>query len=817
MTTPAVEGGRDERDERVDDLLGRMTLEEKVAQLGSVWSFQVADGVKLSADGAAPHLARGIGQVTRVSGATIARASEAAELANAIQRHLVEETRLGIPAIVHEEVCSGLMARDATVFPQAIGVASTWSPELARAMAEVTRVQMRAAGAHQGLSPLLDVCRDPRWGRTEETFGEDPYLVARMGMAVVQGLQGGGDGSGEGGGDGSGGGASRGDAGGSGAASDLRHGVVATAKHFVGYGASEGGLNWAPVRLGARELREVYLHPFEAVVVGTGLRSVMNAYQELDGLVPAADRDLLTGILREQWGFDGIVVSDYFSVRQLESYHHLVGDREGAAALALQAGIDVELPTTDCYGGPLVAAVRAGLVDEATVDTAVRRVLRTKVDLGLFEQPYVEAERAATFFGTPEQSRLARRIAERSLVLLRNDGVLPLAAGGRRGGGGGTVAVVGPNADEARHLFGDYTLPAHVETLLEASEGFDPFDTPVDGDTLAERVEEVRAVTVREALAARLGDDRVRYAPGCAVNDGWRGGFDEAVALAAAADVVVLVVGDRSGLVEACTTGESRDRASLDLPGVQEDLARAVVATGTPVVTVLVAGRPCGSAWLHEHCAAVLMAWVPGEQGGEAIADVLTGAVNPGGKLPVSYPRSAGHLPTYYGHKPSGGRSHWHGDYVDGPVGPLYPFGHGLSYTEFALSDVAVGPAEVSWCGELTVEATVTNTGDRTGDEVLQLYVRRRRASVTRPVLELKAFARVGLEPGASRAVRFAVPLGQLGFYDRQLDHVVEPGPVEVLVGTSAHDVVEAGTVTVVADPTGRPPRKAFDGSVTVT
>jgi beta-glucosidase len=537
----------------------------------------------------------------------------------------------------------------------------------------------------------------------------------------------------------------------------------------------------------------------------------MNAYQELDGIIPAADRDLLTGTLRERWGFDGVVVSDYLSVRQIESYHHCAADGEGAASLALHAGIDVELPTTDCYGGPLLAAVRSGLVAEAAVDTAVRRVLRTKVDLGLFERPYVPVERAATVFAAPEHRQLARRIAERSMVLLRNDGVLPLRADV------GTVAVVGPNAAAARHLFGDYTLPSHVETLLAAPDGddaFDAFGAAVDRAVLAERADDVRAVTVLQALIERLGD-RVRYAQGCEVM-GDSAGFDEAVALAAESDVAVLVVGDRSGLVESCTSGESRDRSSLDLPGVQEDLARAVVATGTPVVTVLVAGRPCGSAWLHEHCAAVLMAWMPGEQGGAAIADVLVGAVNPGGKLPVSFPRSAGHLPTYYGHKPSGGRSNWHTDYVDGPVGPLYPFGHGLSYTDTVVSDASVSPAEVSWHGTLTAEATVTNTGDREGDEVLQLYVRRRRASVTRPVLELKGFVRVPLAAGASRRVRFEVPLGQLGFYDRALDYVVEPGVVEVLVGTSARELVEAGSTTVVADPAGRPPRKAFDGSVTV-
>ena len=383
---------------RVADLLGRMTLEEKVGQLGSAWVFQIAEGTSLDAEKAPALLRDGLGQVTRVSGASSLTPTDAAELANAIQRHLLTETRLGIPAIVHEEICAGLMARDSTIFPQAIGLASTWQPEFATALADAVRVQMRAMGAHQGLSPVLDICRDPRWGRTEETFGEDPHLVARMGVAFVSGLQG----------------------------DDLADGVVATAKHFVGYGASEGGLNWAPSHLGARELRDVYLYPFEAAVRSAGLRSVMNAYSELDGVPAAADRGLLTGILRVQWGFTGCVVADYFAIRQLADYHRLADDAVEAAAMALDAGLDVELPGTDCYGEPLLQAVRTGRVAEATIDTAVRRVLTTKFELGLFERRLVEREAVAAVTATPAHRQLASEIARKSLVLLRNDGTLPL-------------------------------------------------------------------------------------------------------------------------------------------------------------------------------------------------------------------------------------------------------------------------------------------------------------------------------------------------------------------------------------------------------
>ena len=401
--------------ERVEDLLGRMTLEEKAAQLGSAWIFQLLDGESFSREqmrGLAEH---GLGHVTRLCGASSFEAEAAAAMANEIQGYLVEETRLGIPAIVHEEICSGLMARGSTVFPQAIGVASTWAPELSRALAAAVRAQMRAIGAHQGLSPVLDICRDPRWGRTEETFGEDPHLVARMGVEFVRGLQG----------------------------DDLRDGVVATAKHLVGYGASEGGMNWAPARIGACELHDVYLHPFEAAVRTAGLRSVMNAYNEVDGMPCAADRALLTGLLRDRWQFDGSVVSDYFAVRQIETYHRLAEDAAHAAATALEAGIDVELPQTDCYGAPLLEAVRRGLVDEETLDDAVRRVLATKFELGLFERPFVDVAAVAGAIGVETQRALAKTIVRKSLVLLKNDGALPLSPDAQR------IAVIGPERRRA--------------------------------------------------------------------------------------------------------------------------------------------------------------------------------------------------------------------------------------------------------------------------------------------------------------------------------------------------------------------------------
>lgn len=767
--------------ERVEDLLGRMTLEEKIAQLGSAWVFQLLDGTSFSGEKTRSLAEHGLGHVTRISGASSFGAEAAAALANDVQRYLVEETRLGIPAIVHEEICTGLMASGSTIFPQAIGVASTWAPELSRALADAVRVQMRAIGAHQGLSPVLDICRDPRWGRTEETFGEDPYLVARMGVEFVRGLQG----------------------------DDLRDGVVATAKHFVGYGASDGGMNWAPARIGARELRDVYLHPFEAAVRTGGLRSVMNAYNEIDGMPCAADRGLLTGLLRDAWGFAGCVVSDYFAVRQIESYHRLAGDAAHAAATALEAGIDVELPGTDCYGAPLLEALQAGLAGEDTLDEAVRRVLVTKFELGLFERPFVDVAGVAAAAGMEPQRDLAKTIARKSLVLLRNDGTLPLAPDTQR------IAVIGPNADELRHLFGDYCYPAHVESLREMLETGQNIFSIARPDRLEFDDTMPAAPTIVDVLRERFGD-RIGFAHGCDVNTESRAGFDAAVALAAASDVAVLVMGDKAGLTEDCTSGESRDRASLDLPGVQEDLVRAVVATGTPVVLVLVTGRPTGSAWVHEHAAAVLLAWLPGQEGAEAVVDALTGVVNPGGKLPITYPRSAGQLPVFYAHKVSGGRSHWKGDYVDSPAAPLYAFGHGLSYTRFDLSDVAATEPVIASRGSIEVRARITNTGDRAGDEVVQLYVRDLEASLTRPVLELKSFARVELGPGESTTLVFDVPVGQLGFHDRSLAYTVEPGVFELYIGTSSDALVDVGAVTVEPDAPGVQVEKAFDGTVRV-
>jgi beta-glucosidase len=726
-------------------LVSKMTLEEKVAQLGSVPMQDLLDERgNFSHEKAFQLICNGIGQITRIAGGLGDPARNdtsprrAAELANSAQRYLREKTRLGIPAIVHEESLSGFMADGATIFPQAIGLASTWNPDAVQAMASVIRLQMRAVGAHQALSPVLDLARDPRWGRVEETFGEDPYLVACMAVAYVRGLQG----------------------------DDLRQGVMSTLKHFAGHSFSEGGRNCAPVHLGPRELRDTFLFPFEAAVKEASARSVMNAYHDIDGVPCAASRELLTEVLRKEWGFRGIVVSDYEAIDRLRSVHRTARDKREAAAQALEAGIDLELPRVDCYGQPLLEALREGIVPGAVLDEAVARVLEAKLELGLFDDIYVDAAAVDTVFDTPQQRALSRDIARQSIVLLKNDGgLLPLD---KRLS---SIAVIGPNADNPRNMVGDYTYMAHhsYETCS------------------------VRIVTVLEGIKSKVSSTcRVRYAKGCDVMDPSTDGFEEAIAAAKDSEVAVVVVGDRSGLFGKGTSGEGNDRANIGLPGVQTGLIKAVKETGTPTVVVLVNGRAFAIGEIADAVPAVLEAWFPGEEGGNAIADVLFGDYNPGGKLPISLPSEVGQIPVNYNLKPAS-----YTDYLSTPARPAFAFGHGLSYTRFEYSLLEIEPPIISPDGQTRVSFEVTNTGDRSGDEVAQLYVRDEVASVARPVRELKGFKRVTLQPGERRSITFILYADQLAFHDGGVRLVVEPGAFEIMVGGSSEDIRLRGTLRV--------------------
>jgi beta-glucosidase len=751
--------------ERAADLLGHMTRDEKVAQLGAVWPAQVSDGATFDGDKAAEVLAEGMGQITRISGSTLLRAEGAAALGNDIQRFLVERTRLGIPAILHEESLHGLTAFGSVVYPQSIGLAATWDPAGVERMATLIGTAARARGARLVLSPVFDLARDPRWGRTEETYGEDPYLVTALGTAYVRGVQ--------------------------------AQGVLCCGKHFVAHGLSEGGLNRAPVHLGARELREQYMLPFEAAVRQERLGTMMHAYHEIDGVPCMASHELLTEILRDEWGFEGIVVADYDGINELIVSHQVTDDPAVAAAMTLRAGLDQELPRTLAYGEPLKRALAGGLVDEGTLDLAVGRVLRTKFELGLFEAPYVEP--AAADVDVAEERVLALDLARRSIVLLENDGVLPLhPAVGR-------VALIGPSADDARNHLGDYAHQLHIDTLLRSRDSLSS-KTPVSG-SLRPSGASKEMPTVLDALRVRLGDERVMYARGCGLQDGTDEELTAAVEVARAADVAVLVLGERSGLTDDAISGETRDRLTLGLPGRQQELLEAVVATGTPIVLVVMSGRPLAVSWAAEHCAAILHAWVPGEYGAQAIVDVVTGEHAPSGKLPITVPRTVGQVPIYHSHRPTGGHSNWNVEYVDGSNLPLWPFGYGLGYTSFELDGLELEPAEISASGETRVRVGVSNTGSHAGEEVVQLYVRDVAASRTRPVKELRGFARVALAPGERRTVTFTLPAELLAFVDEPGRWLVEPGSFRLMVGTSSADLPLEAELAIIGEPltiTGR-------------
>jgi beta-glucosidase len=743
---------------RVEALLSQMSLDEKLAQIGSCWVYELQTNGNLDSTKIKEKLGLGIGQITRIGGASTLDPVGVARSGNQVQKFLVKETHMGIPAILHDESCSGAMLLGGTVFPQIIGLASTFQPELAEKMTKEIRKQLLAVGTRQSLAPVLDVSRDPRWGRTEETFGEDPTLVSHFGMAYVRGLQG----------------------------ENLAEGVMATGKHFIGHSLSQGGQNCAPVHLGKNDLYDIFLAPFQAAIRDAGLASIMNSYPELDGEVVAASRRILTDLLRGELGFKGVVVSDYEAILMIHNFHHMAENKAIAGRLALEAGIDVELPTTVCYGDLLKPALETGELDIEIVNLAVNRHLCKKIELGLFENPYVEEGRVLEVFETPGQRAMACEIARQSMVLLKNDGLLPLKKTIH------SLAVIGPNANSPRNLLGDYSFEATQELMTFWHVADSSF---ADSEARMSR-HGIRVVTVLEGIQAAVSPGtKLVTAKGCDNLDADRSGFDAAVKIAQQADAVVLVLGDRSGLVPTCTVGETRDSADLRLPGVQEELAKAILATGKPVVAVLINGRPYAIPWLDASANAILEAWLPGEEGGTAIAGVLFGGSNPGGKLPITFPRHVGQIPIFYNHKPSGMKSHWYGDYVSEKATPLYAFGHGLSYTTFEYSNLSIdrNPLAASMQpsdGEIVnISLGIINSGSVRGEEVVQLYTCDEYASVPRPMKELKGYVRLMLEPGESKTVTFHLPVEQLAFYSTDLNLVVEPGWISVMIGSSSSDI----------------------------
>jgi beta-xylosidase len=756
-------------DERVEALLAAMTLEEKVAQLGSRWAgndmplrapdaaedadaaagtFNVAPLQHVfAASGAVPleiAAAHGLGHLTRVYGSRPVSVPEGAAEVVRQQHAVLAGSRLGVPALVHEECLTGFTAFGATVYPAAIAWGATFDPDLIERMGAAIGRDLRAVGVHQGLSPLMDVVRDYRWGRVEETLGEDPYLVAMLGTAYVRGLEG--------------------------------AGVIATLKHFAGYSASRAARNHAPVSMGRRELLDVILPPFETAITVGGARSVMSAYNDVDGVPASADPWLLTEVLRDEWGFTGTVVSDYWAVGFLAMMHRIAPDADGAGVAALAAGLDVELPDTLGMGANLVDRVRRGELSEALVDRAARRVLRQKVELGLLDPGWTPEGSVAVAAGTdldgPGNRALARELAERSVVLLDPGTALPLLGPDRPALR--RVAVVGPCADDPRTFMGCYAFPNHVlPRYPELGPG-------------------IEVPSALAALRAELDGVEVSYARGCDVQDGDRSGFPAAVAAARAADVCVALVGDRAGLFGLGTSGEGCDAEDLRLPGVQADLLAELIGTGTPVVVVLVSGRPYALGDVRARAAALVAAFMPGEEGGGAISGILSGRVQPGGKLPVQIPTGPGGQPSTYLEPPLGTNSH--GISTIDPT-PLFPFGHGRSYTTFEVSDLRLGAAEVPTDGEVSVSVRVANTGARSGDEVVQLYLHDVVAPAARPVRQLAGFARVHLAAGTAADVTFRLHADRTAFTRSDLRRIVEPGDVEVLVGTSSEDLPCRGTV----------------------
>ncbi|WP_169983744.1 glycoside hydrolase family 3 N-terminal domain-containing protein [Microbispora sp. H10836] len=749
--------------DRVEALLAEMTLEEKIGQLGSRWignDMQPEQEVEpdgahnvapmqdvFAAAGTVPieEAARhGLGHLTRVFGSTPVTAAQGAAEVVRLQQEVVKHSRLGIPALVHEECLTGFTTYGATVYPAAIAWGATFDPELVERMASAIGRDMRAVGVHQGLSPVLDVVRDYRWGRVEETIGEDPYLVATLGAAYVRGLE--------------------------------RAGVIATLKHFAGYSASRAARNHGPVPMGRRELMDMILPTFETAIAEGGARSVMNSYSDVDGVPAAADPWLLTEVLRDEWGFTGTVVSDYWAIAFLAKMHQVAADHEEAGVLALTAGLDVELPDTLGFGQHLAERVRRGELPESLIDRAARRLLTQKVELGLLDPDWTPEKSVAgadaVDLDSPDNRALARELAERSIVLLDAGTALPLLDEGRTGPR--RLAVVGPCADDPRTFMGCYAFPNHVLPRY-----------PGLGLGL-------EAPSLLDALRAELPDAEIVHERGCDWRDEDRSGFDAAIRAARESDLCVAVVGDLAGLFGNGTSGEGCDVEDLRLPGAQEDLLIELAATGTPVVVVVVSGRPYALGRVRDRAAALVQAFMPGEEGGAAIAGVLSGRVQPGGKLPVQIPRTPGGQPGTYLQPPLGSDSHGISN-LD-PT-PLFPFGHGTSYTTFEVDDLEISGDEVPTDGEFTVSVRVRNTGGRAGEEVVQLYLHDVLAQVTRPVRQLAGFARVRLEPGESARATFAVHADRTAFTGRDLRRIVEPGDVEVFVGTSASDLPCRGRV----------------------
>ena len=753
----------------IEALIAEMTLEEKLAQVSCIWRDKekvLDDDGSFSPEKMTEAFPHGVGcfarpqdtmgveqqqESTGLNDATVVRRmsartpSETVELTNAVQRWMIEETRLGIPTLFHEEGLHGFQARFATSFPQALALAATFDTDLIEEVYSVTAREIRARGAHHVLSPVVDVARDARWGRIEETFGEDPYLVSRMGVAAVRGFQG--------------------------ETLPLADDkVLATLKHMTGHGQPEAGMNIGPAQISERELREVFFPPFEAAVTEADAATVMASYNEIDGVPSHANDWLLTDVLRGEWGFDGAVVADYFAINELKNRHRVAESLADAGAQALKAGVDVELPDGVAFY-ELKEDILAGRVDVALLDEAVRRMLRTKVRANVWATPYADGEAADALTGNDEARELALEAARRSAVLLKNDGLLPIDPADY-----GTIAVIGPNADVT--VLGGYSdEPRQTVSVLDGIRA-----------RFAEQSKIVHAQGVKLTDNRSWWDDEVNLID----PQENRKSIKQAVRAARKADLIVLAIGgDESTSREAWSETHMGDRSEIDLVGEQAELVEALADLGKPMVGVVISGRPLALTDVEDHFDAILYGFLLGQETGTAVAELLAGDANPSGKLPVTMARSSGHLPAFYNHKPSARRG-----YAFGDASPLYPFGYGLSYTSFEMSEPRLADPVLAADGTTTVSVDVTNTGEVAGDQVVQLYVRDDLASITRPVKELKGFARVRLEPGETETVTLEIGPEALRFWNRDMERVVEPGTFTVMVGDSSANVQET-TLTV--------------------
>jgi len=734
--------------DRVADLLNRMAIEEKVSQMLCIWgqkkTILLDEEGKINLENLGLHLKHGIGQIGRLSDTAGGQnAVEMARLANSIQKYFVEETRLGIPVIFHEECLHGLVAKDATSYPQPIGLSSTFNPELIEEIFTAIASEARARGAHQALTPVLDVVRDPRWGRVEESFGEDPYLISRLGIAAVKGLQG--DGS-----------------------FKDKNRMIATLKHFAAHGQPESGSNCGPANFSERVLRDTYLFPFRQVIKNAGPKSVMASYNEIDGVPSHANKWLLKNILRDEWKFDGFVVSDYYAITELNQKDDTVSNglaknKSDAALLAVNAGVNIELPDIDCYS-ELVNLVKNGMLDESVIDEMVSSLLTFKFQLGLFDNPYVELDDKCNELKIENNRKLALYAAQETITLLKNEnGLLPL-----KPKKGDTIAVIGPNADQV--LLGGYSgKPKYYTTVLQG---------------------------IKEKLGKNVN---VLYSEGCKITI--NGSWDEdvvtlpdtkenlklirnAVSVAKKSDIVILVLGENEQISrEAWSKTHLGDRVNLELFGMQNDLVKAILQTGKPVVVLLFNGRPISFNYVNNNVPSILECWYLGQETGHAVANILFGNVNPGGKLPISIPRSVGHIPCHYNHKPSARRG-----YLFDDITPLYPFGYGLSYTTFSFRNLRLKKSSIRIGEPLKVYVNVKNTGRRIGTEVVQMYIRDVVSSVTRPVKELKGFKKILLKPGETRTIELDILPEHLAFTDINKNYTIEPGEFEVMVGNSSRD-----------------------------